>query len=454
MRIDYQTRLDEAYSASKTSAGASFAYWDGKDMHRAVAGVRNVVTGDPITTDTVMHIGSVTKVLNAALFMQLVDDGLVHLDDPVLKHLPDLRLADQRALEKMTCLMLLNHTSGINCEWLRDRGPDQERIVDAIARCADLDQLHEPGSGPAYNNMGPVIAGHIVQTKREKSWYDVIAERLFSPLGLQNAVAYFADLPLYRSSVGHQTDYATGREVRVKRPFFSPSFAPSGSTVMMSAADLTAVAVALVNGGVGLNGARILSASSSALMMTPTATCILPQNSSWGVGWHILPSGLLAHSGGAPGGFAQLYARASQGRAAALLLNHDKYGAFQEQLLDPLTTDWTGTPPAGLAARIDDYVDPAPYIGVFENNGEHRIEVTAAEGGLEVRISTGASLQDTADIASEQPPVSLAPLGGDSFEWINSISGHQNAEVRFAYPDAAGRMQYLVAGARMLRRTA
>src|SRR5437879_9156706 len=93
--------------------GASLAYWDGAELHLATTGLRNSVTGDPVTTDTLMHIGSIMKVFNAVLFMQLVDDGFVELDDLVIKHLPQFQLKDRDALSKLTCRMLLNHTSGI-----------------------------------------------------------------------------------------------------------------------------------------------------------------------------------------------------------------------------------------------------------------------------------------------------------------------------------------------------
>src|SRR5882757_3151632 len=129
--------------------GASFAYWDGDRMHRAVGGLRNSVTGDPVTLDTLMHIGSITKVLNATLFMQLVDDGLLDLDDPVAKHLPELRLGDPGALAKITCRMLVNHTNGIDYDCPAYRDFDEQRIDNAIEDCASLSQIHPPGEATA-----------------------------------------------------------------------------------------------------------------------------------------------------------------------------------------------------------------------------------------------------------------------------------------------------------------
>ena len=76
---DLQQSLEESVARNKV-AGASIAVlWDGQ-LTTAAAGVINVTTGVKLTTETVMHIGSITKVFNATLVMQLVDEGKVDLD--------------------------------------------------------------------------------------------------------------------------------------------------------------------------------------------------------------------------------------------------------------------------------------------------------------------------------------------------------------------------------------
>src|SRR5262245_30988669 len=68
--------------------GASAAVYRAGLWEVAAGGVTNVTTGVDITAETVMHIGSITKVLNATLVMQLVDEGRVELTAPVKKYLP------------------------------------------------------------------------------------------------------------------------------------------------------------------------------------------------------------------------------------------------------------------------------------------------------------------------------------------------------------------------------
>src|SRR5437773_6497012 len=86
--------------------GASAAVFRVGQWEVAAAGVTNVTTGVNVTAETVMHIGSITKVLNATLVMQLVDEGRVELTAPLKRYLPDFHVADRAATERITVEML------------------------------------------------------------------------------------------------------------------------------------------------------------------------------------------------------------------------------------------------------------------------------------------------------------------------------------------------------------
>jgi CubicO group peptidase (beta-lactamase class C family) len=443
------TRELAAACAAIGVTGASFAYWDGGSLHTAVAGLRNSVTGDPVTVDTVMHIGSITKVLNAVPIMQLVDDGAITLEDPVSKHLPELRLRDRSALERITCAMLLNHTSGINCDWLPEYGPDQERIVDAIERCADLGQLHAPGEATSYSNMGPVIAGYLAQKLRGISWYTLMRTRLFEPLGMAHSLADPLDVPRFRCSVGDVTDPRTRKLVQTRRPFLAPSFAPAGSTVMTSATDLVTFARALLNGGVGPNGERILSAAAASRMAQPTAEFLCPVGRQVGLGWLIMQGGVLTHSGGGRGVNSMLFAHPASGRALALLTNCDRGFDLRPSFVDPILESWTGQK-VPVPQRRAGAIDSRPYEGVYENNLT-RVEVFSRPDGLALRLGTnGQQMGDLFDIAPSWTGT-LYSLGDHLFEAeFASPGAPARMEVRFDRPDAHGRMRFLATGARLL----
>jgi CubicO group peptidase (beta-lactamase class C family) len=449
MSRGYAELLHSAVAASGVT-GASFAYWDGETLHQAVSGLRNSETADPVTNDTVMHIGSITKVLNAVLLMQLVDEGRLTLDAPVGTYLPELRLRDANALEQITCKMLLNHTSGIDCDILRDHGPDQERIVDAVTRCADLAQLHTPGKGPSYCNIATVIAGYLTQRLRQDSWYSLVKKRIYEPLGMHDAVADMSDLPRFRLGIGHITDPITGTRVQTANAFYAPSFAPCGTTLMMSAANLVTFARMLMNNGLGANGVRVLSVGAVAMMAEPTVKIVEPAGWQWGLGWMILPCGILHHSGGGPGIYSSVYCHQPTGRVLALLTNCDLWEALKPAIIDPILESWTEVRISD-PTRTDEKYDPKPYEGTYENQLT-RVEVFSDAGGLALRYRLKVALSDQESV-SESPPIVLRPLGEHRFSAAAWLPGMPATTFRFLDCDRQGQMRTLAFMFRLLRRS-
>ena len=93
---DLASRLAASIQKHKVPGASAAVCRDGQ-WEIAAAGVTNVTTGVNVTAETVMHIGSITKVLNATLVMQLVDEGRVELAAPLKRYLPDFQVADRDA---------------------------------------------------------------------------------------------------------------------------------------------------------------------------------------------------------------------------------------------------------------------------------------------------------------------------------------------------------------------
>lgn len=91
--------------------GAAVAVLDGDTVVSAADGLAKRGAGIEATEDTRFQIGSITKTYTATLVMQLVDEGKVGLDDPILRHLPDLDVGGGD-LSGITVRHLLTHTPG------------------------------------------------------------------------------------------------------------------------------------------------------------------------------------------------------------------------------------------------------------------------------------------------------------------------------------------------------
>src|SRR4051812_27187496 len=85
-------------------------------------GVTSIETGVPVRPETLFQIGSISKVFCATLVMTLVEAETLDLDTLVSHYLPELRLADERALATISLRQCLSHTSGIYGDYFEDFG--------------------------------------------------------------------------------------------------------------------------------------------------------------------------------------------------------------------------------------------------------------------------------------------------------------------------------------------
>ena len=103
------------------------------ELVTVASGILNVDTGVATTTDSLFQIGSISKVWTATVAMQLVDEGLLDLDAPVVEVLPELRLADPDVTKQVTLRHLLTHTSGIDGDVFTDTGRGDDCLEKYVA---------------------------------------------------------------------------------------------------------------------------------------------------------------------------------------------------------------------------------------------------------------------------------------------------------------------------------
>jgi CubicO group peptidase (beta-lactamase class C family) len=242
-RDELEQRLD-ALARKHGVPGAAAGVMVGDEVTVCATGVtRDDAEGVPIGVDTLFLVGSITKVWTATLVMQLVDEGLVELDDRVNSHLdPPLRLAGQGVADAVTIRQLLTHTAG----FYGDREDPPERGDDALRRAvasyADLPQLHRPGQLFSNNNAGYNVLGRLVECLTGSTWDDALRERVLDPLGLQRTFTLPEQAMVHPVAVGHDLDLAEKTQQPVTLWCDSRASGPCGGTLAMRAADLLAFA--------------------------------------------------------------------------------------------------------------------------------------------------------------------------------------------------------------------
>ena len=137
----------------------------------------------PVTTDAIFLLASITKPVTACALMRLVDQGLISLRDPVSLYLPEFN-GDER--HKICVRHLLSHTSGLpdmlpeNHELRRARAP----LSEFVRLTLQTPLLYTPTTGFAYQSMGVLLAGEIIERITGKRLRDFEHEEIFAPLGM------------------------------------------------------------------------------------------------------------------------------------------------------------------------------------------------------------------------------------------------------------------------------
>ena len=162
---------------------------DGKPLIRRSYGYANLEDRIAATPTTNYRLASVTKQFTAASILLLTQDGKLDLDDSLRKWFPTL----PEVAEAMTIRHVLSHMSGLI---------DYEDVIPAAmtAQLHDADVLKiletqnetyfSPGKGYRYSNSGYALLALIVGKASGKDFASFLKERIFTPLGMHDTIAY------------------------------------------------------------------------------------------------------------------------------------------------------------------------------------------------------------------------------------------------------------------------
>jgi len=239
------------------SVGATSAWWDGTDLVIAAEGVLEHDKPAPVSATTMYAVGSVTKLITAFMILQLVDEGMLTLDDLVIEHIPEFLYRDSDIAGRVTIRHLLTHSGGTPDGWF-----PADSTSDVLATLAESPALCEPGWVASYSNSGYALLGEILTRRTGRKFAQNLAQRLLVPLGLEHTLILPPDLRALRGAPDHRADPNSG-EIRREDMWLrvGDGMEAAGSTLYASAPDLALIAVAM---STGVNprdpgGARMLS---------------------------------------------------------------------------------------------------------------------------------------------------------------------------------------------------
>jgi CubicO group peptidase (beta-lactamase class C family) len=168
-------------------AGVSVAIVD-RSGPILIKGYGMAAPGRAVDADTLFPMQSISKTLVWIALMQLVEQGKIHLDDPVNVYLPsNLQIPGEGFRKPVLISNLIDHTSGFEDSALGHLFVQQaESLLPLEAYLARfrVHRAREPGTVQVYSNYGAALGGAIVARVSGMAWEDYVEQRIIQPLGM------------------------------------------------------------------------------------------------------------------------------------------------------------------------------------------------------------------------------------------------------------------------------
>jgi len=350
----FQASLDSLVPAlleELATPGAAVALFrDGSVVVAKGYGWANREKRQPVTTQTLFNVGSISKTVASWGLLRLVQDGKLDLDTPVDRYLTRWHLPPAAFnRDGVTLRRLLSHTAGLSLSGYPGFAPDQplptieESLAGATNGSGDVRLIMEPGSRWQYSGGGYTIAQLLVEEVTGRRFNDYMREAVFAPLGMTSS-SYVWD-----AMVDARAAQPYGAVGAIPPPRFT---AQAAASLQTSLEDFIRFARASMSSARPELATDVLLPATVSDMQKPVA----PSSNS-GLGYRVEPVGghLMAGHGGANSGWhARFRVAPESGHGLIVMTNgslgfevHEQLFCAWEQALGAAETC-----PRGIAAAM------------------------------------------------------------------------------------------------------
>jgi CubicO group peptidase (beta-lactamase class C family) len=317
------SRLADDWRVGVNVPGLSVALVQGDQVVWAQGfGTADVEQGAAVRPESVFRIASISKPITAVAVMQLVERGLVSLEDPIQKYVPSYPRKPQGEIR---IRHLLTHTSGIRhykgSEFsLAESFPSLDRAI-SIFRNDPLESA--PGERYLYSTYGYNLLQGVIEQVTGQSFDEYLRSAIFGPAGMTST---FLERP--QEIVRHRVrQYVRGTTPfsLLNAPYVDLSVKWAGGGIIATAGDIARFDIAL-------NQGKLLRADTIERMYT-SGQLTSGSQTGYGLGWMVNQQGtrqFVAHSGGAMGGTTHFLREPKARTAAVLFANLDNVPRLRE----------------------------------------------------------------------------------------------------------------------------
>ena len=275
MAFEKVTEYLDHLVADEGVPGCDLAIWiDHRPVYRHFAGER--APDRPMDGTESYWLYSATKVITMTVAMQLIERGVLRLSDPVADYLPayaHLTVRDGDALRPARTIMTIEHLMAMQGGLDYELNPEAQEVIARRGQAVTLPQIAEalaskplhfdPGQGFRYSFCHDVL-GAVMEVATGARLGELARRQVFEPLGISTLTFHPSQAEASRLAALYTLESGELRRVirRKDAMFDLPNVDSGGGGLMGDVGGYIVLADALANGGVGANGARILSSAS------------------------------------------------------------------------------------------------------------------------------------------------------------------------------------------------
>lgn len=381
----------------------------GRSCFSRAYGYADLQSRTPMRNDHLFRIASHSKTFTATLVLQLVEQGLLGLDEPVGDHVPGLAepLAGVRLQE------LLEHTGGVLRDgrdadyWQHRRDfPDRGELL-ALAEDGGLKS--GPGEHFAYSNLGYSLLGLVVEKVTGQTYADAARTRICEPLALSDTAAEYVEERADDYAAGHSGLHTAAQRHAIDHVVTYAMAAATGFT--STATDLVSYFTAHA-----LGDERLLSDRTKRLQQRRANDTDVDDPAQGGYGWGLITEAVddttyVGHSGGYPGHITKTLLDPTTGLVVSVLTNAiDGPAALLARGIAQLLAEARRRPAATTPLSVTALARTGRYASEWAV-----LDLAAVGGRLRTIVPTTWTPMENADEVVEHEPDQFRIAAGNGY---------------------------------------
>ncbi|MFN7250299.1 MAG: serine hydrolase domain-containing protein [Anaerobacillus sp.] len=292
----FEEYLREKVKQSHIPGCAIAVYHKGKVIYKNGFGYRDMITKKPVTPETIFGIASITKSFTGLAIMKLEEEGLLSVEDPVIKHIPEFNLLGVEDMSQIKIWHLLNHTTGLAPMFRREELKKLKHHVAYLSE-KEFEKIGVPGEYFSYCNDTFLLLGAIIEKYTGKLFRRHITEAILNPLKMYRSTLSIDELGKYENvSIPYDYNKRTGQ--LEEKPWPMLGNYEIGGGIRSSVLDLIDFGKVFLGDG----GTIISTEKVKKMWENPFK---IRNNTYYGYGLQVTPnynnSTLIEHGGGQPG---------------------------------------------------------------------------------------------------------------------------------------------------------